>query len=129
MVVGGREVIVGVSRDPQFGPLLMFGMGGIYVEVLGDVSFRVIPISRADAVEMIQETKAYRLLRGLRGERPADVEAVISCLLRVSGLVADFPQIVELDINPLSVGGAGCGAVAVDARMLLDWQRTPVTEV
>ena len=99
----GREVILGVSRDPQFGPLLMFGLGGVYVEVLKDVSFRVAPITRQDAMDMIHEIRSYPLLAGVRGEKTADIQAIVECLLRLSQLVTDFPQIIELDINPLMV--------------------------
>ena len=116
-MVKGREVILGVSRDPQFGPMLMFGLGGIYVEVLKDVSFRVAPISRQDAVDMVHEIRSYLLLAGVRGEKTADIQAIVECLLRLSQLVTDFPQIMELDINPLMVDEAGKGAVAVDCRM------------
>ncbi len=116
-MVEGREVVLGVNRDPQFGPLLMFGLGGIYVEVLKDVSFRVAPITHQDAVDMTHEIRSYLLLSGVRGERPADVQAIVECLLRLSQLVTDFPQIIELDINPLMVGEVGKGAVAVDCRM------------
>jgi acetyl coenzyme A synthetase (ADP forming)-like protein len=113
----GREVILGVSRDPQFGPLLMFGLGGVYVEVLKDVSFRVAPITQQDAMDMIQEIRSYPLLAGVRGEKTADIQAIVECLRRLSQLVTDFPQIVELDINPLMVGEVGKGAIAVDCRM------------
>jgi len=119
MVRGAREVILGMSRDPQFGPLVMFGLGGIYVEVLKDVSFRIAPFSRQEAREMISEIRSYNLLRGVRGERPADLDAVVDTLLRLSQLATDFPQIVEMDINPLFVREAGRGVVAVDARIVL----------
>ncbi len=119
MVSGGQEIIVGATRDPQFGHLLMFGLGGILVEVLGDVSFRVAPLSRLDALGMMQETRAYRLLQGVRGQPAADTEAIADCLLRVSRLVTDFPEIEELDINPLTVRGVGQGAIALDARVVL----------
>ncbi|HID85810.1 MAG TPA: CoA-binding protein, partial [Anaerolineae bacterium] len=117
MVPPGREVIVGMSSDPQFGPLLMFGMGGIYVEVLRDVSFRLAPVSRREARAMIEEVRSYPLLRGVRGERPSDLEAITETILRVSQLVTDFPEIVEMDINPLMVHEKG--AVAIDVRMAL----------
>jgi acetyltransferase len=117
MVKGGREVILGVAKDPQFGPLLMFGLGGIYVEVLRDVSFRVAPITTTEAWEMIKETKAYAVLKGARGERPVDLEAVAEALQRLSQLVMDFPEILELDINPLTVLPEG--AMAIDARITL----------
>jgi acetyltransferase len=119
MAPPGHEVIVGVRRDPQFGPLLMFGLGGIYVELLTDVSFRVAPISRAEARAMIAETKAGRLLAGLRGQPPADIEAVVDCLVRLSQLALDFPQIEEVEVNPLRVLPQGEGALALDARLIL----------
>jgi len=122
MVRGGREVIVGVSHDPQFGPLLMFGLGGIYVEALRDVSFRVIPLSRREATEMINEIKSIRLLKGFRGEPPSDIKAVVDVILRVAQLSTDFPEIIELDINPLMVMEMGRGAIAVDVRMVLSSQ-------
>jgi len=120
MAPEGREVIVGAQRDPQFGPLLMFGMGGIYVEVLKDVAFRLAPLCKRDARDMIAETAAGQLLKGVRGEAPGDLDAVIKTLRRVGQLVADFPCLAELDINPLIVGEAGTGAWAVDVRMALD---------
>ncbi len=122
MAPRGTEVILGAQRDPQFGPLLMFGMGGIYVEVMRDVAFRLAPIAAADAREMIGETAVGKILAGVRGQPPADVEAVVETLQRVGQLVADFPAIAELDINPLIVGPAGEGAWAVDVRLRLDRQ-------
>jgi acetyl coenzyme A synthetase (ADP forming)-like protein len=119
MAARGKEVIIGVNRDPQFGPLLMFGLGGIYVEVLQDVTFRIAPVSRQEATEMIDEIRSYHLLRGVRGEKPADLKAIIDTILRVSQLVTDFPEIVEMDINPLTVYDEGRGAVAVDMRFVL----------
>jgi acetate---CoA ligase (ADP-forming) len=119
MVKGGREVIIGMNRDPQFGPLLMFGLGGIYVEALKDVTFRVAPIDGREAREMIPEIRSFNLLRGVRGEKPADLEAVADTLVRVSQLVTDFPEIVEMDINPLMVFPAGQGVLGIDARLAL----------
>lgn len=119
MVKGGREVIIGVNRDPQFGPLLMFGLGGIYVEALKDVTFRVAPIDRRNATEMLDEIRSYRLLRGVRGEKPSDRVAIVDTLLRVSQLVTDFPEIVELDINPLMVFEQGRGVLGIDMRLAL----------
>ncbi len=119
MVPAGREVLTGMSRDPQFGPLVAFGLGGIYVEALKDVVFRVAPFSRHEAEEMIREIRAYPLLEGVRGEPPADHEAMADALCRVSQLVTDFPEIVELDINPLMVFEEGRGAVALDMRLVL----------
>jgi acetate---CoA ligase (ADP-forming) len=119
MVKGGREVIIGMNRDPQFGPLLMYGLGGIYVEALKDVTFRVAPIDRRQAREMLPEIRSFNLLRGVRGEKPADLEAVADTLVRVSRLVTDFPEIVEMDINPLMVFPAGQGVLGIDARFAL----------
>lgn len=119
MVHGGREVLLGMSRDPQFGPLVAFGLGGIYVEALKDVSFRVAPFSPREADEMIREIRAYRLLEGVRGEPPSDHMAMVDALLRISQLVSDFPEIVELDINPLMVFEEGRGAMAIDMRLVL----------
>ena len=119
MVTNAREVIIGMSRDPQFGPLVMFGLGGIYVEVLKDVIFRVAPMSRLQATQMVEAIRSYKLLAGVRGQAPSDVEAIVETILRVSQLVTDFPEIAELDINPLLVREKGQGAVAVDMRLIL----------
>lgn len=119
MVPQGREVIIGVNRDPQFGPLLLLGLGGIYVEVLKDASFRIAPVARWEVEEMIGELRSAPLLRGIRGEKPSDLEAIVDCVLRVSQLAVDFPEIVELDINPLMVHEEGKGAVALDMRLIL----------
>jgi acetyltransferase len=115
----GREVLVGVSRDPQFGPLIAFGLGGIYVEVLQDVAFRLAPISRQEAAEQVRAIRTAALLRGVRGEPPADIAAAEEVLLRVSQLVTDFPEIVEMDINPLVIHDQGQGATVLDARIIL----------
>jgi acetyltransferase len=119
MVKGGKEVIIGMNRDPQFGPLLMFGLGGVYVEALKDVTFRVAPIDRREAREMLTDIRAYKLLRGVRGEQPSDLEAIADTLVRVSQLATDFPEIVELDINPLLVFPAGQGVLGLDMRLAL----------
>ena len=119
MVKGGKEVIIGVNRDPQLGPLLMFGLGGVYVEALKDVTFRVAPIDRREAHEMFGEIRAYSLLRGVCGERPSDLEGITDVLVRISQLVSDFPEIVELDINPLLVFPAGQGVLGLDMRLAL----------
>jgi acetate---CoA ligase (ADP-forming) len=119
MVTGGKEVILGMTLDHQFGPMIMFGMGGIYVEALGDVSFRIAPVGVEEAVSMMEETRSFRLLKGLRGEKPSDLGAARDYVLRLSQLVTDFPEIVELDINPLLVLPEGEGAVAIDARVVL----------
>jgi len=118
-VTGGREVILGMARDPQFGPLLMFGLGGIYVEALKDVIFRIAPLAGAEAEAMIREVRAFPILQGVRGEAPADLAALVQDILRLSQLVTDFPEISEIDINPLFVKPAGEGTVALDARIRL----------
>ena len=119
MIRGGRETILGMTRDAQFGPMIMFGLGGIYVEVLKDVSFRIAPLTRRDAEEMVGEIRSVKLLRGVRGQPPADFDALVEGLLRLSQLVTDFPEIVEMDLNPLAVFPKGGGTVAMDARLAL----------
>jgi acetyltransferase len=118
-MVMGKEVIIGMKKDPQFGPMLMFGQGGIFVEVLKDVTFYLTPVTREEALEMIRRTRTYKLLTGVRGQPGVDIEAIVDCLVRVSQLVVDFPEIEEIDINPLKVGREGDGASAVDARMII----------
>jgi acetyltransferase len=120
MAPEGREVILGAQRDPQFGPLLMFGLGGIYVEVFKDVAFRLAPLAEQDAQEMIAETAAGQLLAGVRGEAAGDLAATVDTLRRVGQLAHDVPCIAEMDINPLIVGAAGEGAWAVDVRIAID---------
>lgn len=115
----GREVLVGVSRDPQFGPLLAFGLGGIYVEVLKDVAFRIAPITRQVAAEQVRALRAVPLLQGVRGEPPADLATAEEVVLRISQLVMDFPEIVEMDINPLVLYNQGEGGIVLDARIIL----------
>jgi acyl-CoA synthetase (NDP forming) len=115
----GREVLVGVSRDPQFGPLIAFGLGGIYVEALKDVAFRLAPVSRQEAAEQVRSIRAFPILRGVRGEPPADIATAEEIILRVAQLVTDFPEIVEMDINPLVVYNQGEGAIVLDARIIL----------
>ena len=117
--MNGIEVLVGMSKDPQFGPLVTFGLGGILVEALKDVTFRVAPFGRQDAEEMLDEIRAHSLLAGVRGRPPADREAMVDTLLRVNQLVTDFPEIVEMDINPLMVYEAGQGAITLDMRLVL----------
>lgn len=119
MVPRGRETILGVTKDATFGHLIGFGLGGIYVEVLKDIAFRVAPLTKHDAEEMIREIRSYLLLKGVRGEEPADIDAIVNALLRLSQLVTDFPEISELDINPLMVMNQGHGAIAVDGRIIL----------
>lgn len=113
----GAEVIIGMRRDPNFGPLIMFGLGGIYVELFGDVSFRVAPLTRREALDMIHQTHAGKLLSGFRGEEPGDLQAVVDVILRLSQLALDFPQIAEMEINPLRVYRRG--ALALDGRIIL----------
>lgn len=119
MVPKGREMLVGVSRDPQFGPLVAVGMGGIYVEVLRDVAFRLAPISKQEVANQIRSIRTFPLLRGVRGEQPADLDSIEDVVLRISQLVCDFPDIVEMDINPLVVYNRGEGAIVLDARIIL----------
>jgi acetyl coenzyme A synthetase (ADP forming)-like protein len=122
MVTGGRETIVGSFFDPSFGPLLMFGLGGIYVEALQDVVFRIHPVTDIDATEMIRQVKAFKLLEGVRGERGVDLDALAEVVQRISQLVGDFPQISELDINPFVAFEPGQPSLAIDARVLIGGQ-------
>jgi len=119
MAPPGREIILGMNRDPQFGPILMFGMGGIYVEAFEDVTFRLAPITELTATMMIKKTKTYNILNGFRGGPVYDIQAVEECLKRLSQLVSDFDEIKELDINPLIVHEKGKGCTIVDARIIL----------
>jgi len=114
----GIEVIIGMSKDPQFGPVLMFGLGGILVEVLKDVSFRIVPLVRRDAAEMIKEIKGYPLLEGYRGQEPADVPHLEELLLKLSDFVEKHTEIKEIDLNPIFAYSRG--AIAVDARVILE---------
>jgi len=118
MAPSSTEVIVGSTKDPQFGPALMFGLGGIFVEVLKDVTFRIAPITEQDAREMITEVKAYPVLKGYRGQPPADINAIVKILLNTSKLVMDHQEIKELDLNPIIVYEKG--AKTVDARIILE---------
>ena len=119
MIPEGVEAIVGVTQDPSFGPLVMFGMGGIYSELLKDVTFRIHPLTDIDASEMVRSVKAYRLLEGWRGSMPADTAAVEELLLSISAMVEDLPQIHELDLNPVKVLEGRNGYVVIDARVML----------
>lgn len=119
MAPTATEVIVGSTKDPQFGPALMFGLGGIFVEILKDVTFRIAPITESDAKEMITEVKAYPILKGYRGQPPADVDAIVKILMSTSQLVMDHMEIKELDLNPIMVYEKG--AKTVDARIILEW--------
>jgi acyl-CoA synthetase (NDP forming) len=113
----GLEVIVGMATDPQFGPVLMFGLGGVWVEVLKDVSFKVAPLTEADASKAVREIKAARLLDGFRGSEPVDKSALEDILLRVSDFVVKTPEVREMDLNPIFAYAKG--ALAVDARVIL----------
>jgi acyl-CoA synthetase (NDP forming) len=123
MITGGTEVMVGVTHDPLFGPLLAFGLGGIHVEILGDVCFRAAPLTDRDAAAMVRGIRGYRLLQGYRGHPLADVAALEDVLLRVSRLVEEVPQIVELDLNPVFALPPGQGCRIVDARVRVEASR------
>lgn len=114
----GIEVITGMTRDPSFGPVLMFGLGGVMVEVLKDVSFKIVPLNRKDAVDMIREIRGYKILEGYRGQEPADIEYLEDMILKLSGFIEKTTGIKELDMNP--VFAFKDGAVVVDARIVLD---------
>ncbi|MFH1821148.1 MAG: acetate--CoA ligase family protein [Methanobacteriota archaeon] len=114
-----REIIVGALQDPSFGATVMFGLGGVWVEVLKDISFRLAPLSEEDARNMIQEIKGYPVLAGLRGTPPADIDAIVNLIQKVGQLAFEFPEISELDINPVFVFNKGKGVIAVDARIVL----------
>ena len=116
----GKEVIIGMHRDPHFGPLMMFGMGGIMVEVLKDVAFYLAPLTAEEAKQMLLNTKTYHILKGVRGQEGVDIEAIAEGLQRVSQLVTEFPEIKEMDINPYVVGAPGTTPIAVDARISLE---------
>lgn len=118
MAKPGVEVIIGMTKDPQFGPVLMFGLGGVLVEVLKDVAFRIVPLAPRDARQMVREIKGYPLLEGYRGQPPSDVAALEAMLLKLSGFVEAHSEIAELDLNP--VFAYPDGAVAVDARIVLE---------
>jgi acetate---CoA ligase (ADP-forming) subunit beta len=114
----GTEVIIGMYKDSQFGPVVMFGLGGIFVEVLKDVSFRIVPLVKWDALEMIKEIKGYRLLEGFRGREAAHIPSLQNILLKVSRLAERYPEVKEIDLNPIFAYKDG--AVAVDARIVLE---------
>jgi len=120
MAKPGVEVIMGMSKDAQFGPVLMFGLGGVFVEVLKDVAFRIVPLVRRDASQMIREIKGYPLLEGYRGQEPANITVLEDLLLKLSDFIDKTPEIKELDLNPILAYSDG--AVAVDARVILESQ-------
>jgi acetyl coenzyme A synthetase (ADP forming)-like protein len=116
-ISGGHEVLIGMVEDPSFGPLIVFGLGGIFVELIGDVAFRIHPLTDIEASEMIHDVKSAKLLEGYRGEEPGDIPAVEDALLRVSAMIEDLPEILEMDLNPVKVGRPGEGVRVVDARI------------
>ena len=128
-LVEGAQGETGVNRcfdgsifarsDPQFGPMLMFGLGGIFVEVMKDVTFHIAPITKEESLQMLRSTKSFALLKGVRGQASVDLDAIAEALQRISQLVTDFPQIVEMDINPFIVGTVGSESIAADARITL----------
>jgi acetate---CoA ligase (ADP-forming) subunit beta len=118
MASAGVEVIIGMVKDAQFGPVIMFGLGGIMVEVLKDVSFRIVPLTRWDAAEMISEIKGYAILKGFRGQEPVNITALEDLILKVSEFIAQNPQVKELDLNP--VIAYSDSAIAVDARIVIE---------
>ncbi len=120
MVTGGRELILGGRQDSQFGPVVLVGLGGIFVEIFEEIELRVAPFTRRDALEMIENLRGYQILKGARGHKRSDIEAVVETLLRLSQLLQDFPEIKELDINPLRVFHEEDGCVALDARIVLN---------
>ncbi len=117
MAKRGVEVIIGMSRDPQFGPVIMFGLGGIFVEVFKDVSFRITPVSKGEAKKMIEEIKAYPILKGIRGEKPKDIAGLVDLIEVISRLSDEHPDLKELDLNPVFVYEDGISVV--DARMIV----------
>ncbi|RJQ38186.1 MAG: hypothetical protein C4555_05260 [Dehalococcoidia bacterium] len=119
MISEGIEVIVGLTQDPSFGPLIMFGMGGIYAEFFKDITFRIHPLTDVDVQDMVRSVKAHQLFAGWRGSKPSDVKALEDLLLRVSAMVEDLPQIAEMDLNPVKAQEQGKGYIVVDARIML----------
>ena len=117
MVKGNREMVCGIATDPQYGPMMMFGLGGVFIEVMKDVTFRIAPLTDVDAEEMIKSVKAYKLLEGARGTKPADMDQIQETLLRLSQLVSDYKFIDELDINPLLISEKSGEGIAVDGRI------------
>jgi len=120
MASPGVELIIGMNKDPQFGPVIMFGLGGIMVEIIKDVSFRVVPLTKSDAMSMIKEIKGYKLLEGYRNVEPVNIPAVADLILKVSDFVERNPQIKDLDLNPVFADKNG--VLAVDARIVLEYQ-------
>jgi acetyltransferase len=119
MISEGHEVLVGGKQDSTFGPIILVGLGGVYVEVFGDVALRVAPVSAVEARKMFAEIRGGKLLEGVRGQPPADLETLVKMSQRISQLMCDLPQIQELDLNPIKVLPQGQGCFAVDCRMIL----------
>ena len=119
MAAGGRELIIGGMQDKQFGPVLMVGHGGIFVEIIEQATMRIAPIPKNEAYAMLDELSGSQILKGVRGQKPFDIDAIVETLLRVSQLLLDFPEIKELDINPLRIFYKGQGCAALDARIIL----------
>lgn len=119
MVKTGTEMIIGARRDASFGPIVMCGLGGVYVEVMKDVSFRAFPLGRQEAFKMISEIKAYPLLLGVRGEAKKDIQGVVETILKIGAVLYHFKEISDIEINPLIVYGEGEGSKALDARILI----------
>jgi len=117
MAPSGLEVIVGMNRDPQFGPVILFGLGGIMVEIFQDVSLRLLPLAKEEALNMIREIKGYRLIFGYRGRPAVDEEALADCLLTIARISEDCPEIVEIDLNP--VFAYPDGILVADVRMIV----------
>ena len=117
MVMGGRELILGIKQDEQFGPVIAYGLGGIYTEILGNKSFGIAPLTRKEAEDMVTQSEAYPILGGIRGEKPSDVSFLVNSIVRLSQLAIEFPEIKELDINPFTI--LEKGGVAIDCRILL----------
>ena len=130
MIAGGVETMIGITEDPLFGPLVAFGLGGVHVEILGDVRFRIAPLTDRDADELLHEIHGFRLLEGYRGHPPADIEAIREILLRISRLAQEVPEIAELDLNPVMALPPGNGCRIVDARIRIGQRhRVPATGV
>ncbi len=118
-MVGGREVIVGMVRDDKFGPVITFGLGGIFVEILKDVTQGIAPLDRDEVERMVRSIKAYPTLTGARGRRPGDIPALVEVILKISQMAMDFPELEELEMNPVMVGDEGTGVTAVDALVTI----------
>jgi len=125
MIQGGVETMIGITEEPLFGSLVAFGLGGIHVEVLGDVGFRIAPLTDRDVVELLHGIRGYKLLEGYRGHPPADVEALRELLLRISRLAEEVPEVAELDLNPVIALSPGHGCRIVDARIRVAARRAP----